>query len=357
MSESDTRRAAAETEKSREKRIARRIRRKLRRRNLIALGLSIGALAVALSRDSDSSRRSRGGGQPAEQMLDTAAIELDLDGPLVPQPTADSIPLVQTVSYTTDQPADKGVRTAAQTQMVHATGPLAVKLNLMLLEEARDYLESVSGYTALFRKEERVGDALKAQEMEMKLRHEPFSVYMKWTAGDTGRELLFVEGENDGKMIVHPGGWKARLLPAIKLDPHGSIAMRESRHPVTEVGLLKLVERLIERRRDELAHAGQLYAELTDRVDYEGQPCYRFTLAHPTPKTSEFYRRSVLYLDRELGVPLSLAAWTWPDEDSPGVDLEQETLVERYTYSDLVLNPRLADRDFDRKNGDYRFRR
>lgn len=356
MSDSDTRRAAPERELSREKRIARRIRKKLRRRNLLAIGLSIGALAVALSREN---RREA----PAvvASSVQQASIA-SLDGPLVPQPTADSVPLIRMASLTDERLLDgRSSQPIALSRLsrVHVTGPLALKLNLLLLEEARSYLEQIDGYTATFHREERVGGDLTSQVMELKLRHSPFSVYMNWLEGDRGRELLFVDGENDGKMIVHPGGWKARLIPSIKLDPNGTIAMRESRHPVTEIGLLKLVDRLLERRREELPLADRLTLVLTDQAELNGFPCYRFTLTHRSPETSEYYRKSVLHLDREHGLPVSLAAWTWPEDGQDGADadVDETTLVEQYTYADLVLNPQLADRDFDRKNGDYRFRR
>jgi hypothetical protein len=77
-------------------------------------------------------------------------------------------------------------------------------------------------------------DVQDLQTIQLKLRHKPYGVYMKWLeGGDVGRELLFAEGQYDDKMQVRLGGRKA-VLPVMKLDPNGSLAMKESRHPVLE---------------------------------------------------------------------------------------------------------------------------
>ncbi len=67
-------------------------------------------------------------------------------------------------------------------------------------------------YTCTFYKQERIGSELgDGQSIELKMRHKPFSVYMKWLSGDKGREVLYVDGVDDNRMTVHPGGWKARI--------------------------------------------------------------------------------------------------------------------------------------------------
>ena len=54
-------------------------------------------------------------------------------------------------------------------------------------------------YKRWYEREERIdGEMKEPQQMELKLRHAPFSVYMKWLNGDKGRELLYTANENDG---------------------------------------------------------------------------------------------------------------------------------------------------------------
>ncbi|MFM8218194.1 MAG: DUF1571 domain-containing protein, partial [Planctomycetaceae bacterium] len=128
-----------------------------------------------------------------------------------------------------------------------------------MLELGRQRMQKLPDYAATFTRQERLegGDLLDLQTMEMKLRHAPLSIYMKWIeGGEEGRELLFVEGQNDNRMLVKLGGGK-KLLPAVKVDPAGSLAMSEARHPVTSVGLLQLCDQmLVYRRRDLQTRSG-----------------------------------------------------------------------------------------------------
>ena len=111
----------------------------------------------------------------------------------------------------------------------------ALLLELLLLERGQLRFADIPTYTATFHKRERIDGELQDLEVtRIKVRHEPFSVYMKWIVGDKGQELLYVDGENDDKILVKLGGLKGRLLPAVKVDPYGSQAKSQSRHPITD---------------------------------------------------------------------------------------------------------------------------
>ena len=118
---------------------------------------------------------------------------------------------------------------------------VALKLHVALLDLGRHRIGAVPDYTATFLKQERVDGALQdVQTIQLKPRHKPFSVYMKWLeGGDEGRQVLFVQGENDDQLQVRLGGIRSRL-PVIHLEPASARAMQESRHPITEMGLLEL---------------------------------------------------------------------------------------------------------------------
>ena len=57
----------------------------------------------------------------------------------------------------------------------------------------------------------------------------PLAVFMQFLAPKSikDRRVLFIEGQNDGKVLVRKGG---NLMKHVKLtiDPHGSAARRES---------------------------------------------------------------------------------------------------------------------------------
>lgn len=238
---------------------------------------------------------------------------------------------------------------------------IALLMNLALLEQGRRRLLEIPDYTCTFFKQERIGSELSdGQEIELKMRHKPFSIYMKWLSGDKGRELLYVDGQQDNKMIVHPGGWKARLLPAIKVDPDGSLALREARHPVTMVGLVKLCEEIIGHRKQELEHRHPVRCQIVEHQVMNERPCYCFISLYIDRKTSEEYRKSIQYIDKEWLLPVCVKNYGWPEAKQTFTDqnaLDEATLIEHYAYSDLQVNQQLASEDFDRANKSYSFRR
>ncbi len=265
------------------------------------------------------------------------------------------------------------IRTAALSEAEAGTadtgkipdGPLrgreAWRLNVDLLEEAKARLHAVSGYTATFYRREVVAGAMGEPElMHMKLRHAPYSVYLKWIVGDKGRELLYVEGQNDGEMLVHPGGWKARLFPALKIDPDGAVARSESRHHITEIGLLHLTERLLIRRRNDRTKEGGVTHEKLEDCEVNERQCHCFVTTYHGPQYSDYYRKSIVFIDCETHMPISIQNYTWPEsgeEISDPAELDEATLIEHYSYSNLQLELQLADSEFDRTNSNYHFRR
>jgi hypothetical protein len=61
-----------------------------------------------------------------------------------------------------------------------------------------------------------------------------------------------------------------------------------------------------------------------------------------------------------LSVPVCLKAFTWPADGTASDDAQQlddATLVEYYAYTDIQLERRLSDADFDKANANYKFRR
>ena len=248
-----------------------------------------------------------------------------------------------------------GAATSSGSEQV--SGRIALLLNLLLLEKGRDRFAKVPGYTATFYKKERVGGSdLESQVVRLKMRHQPFSVYMKWLVGDKGRELLYVAGQNSGKIIVKVGGVKGRLLPALKLDPTGSLAMRESRYPVTMAGLLRLSETLIGYRRRELQQKSGTHCRMIDNQRFDGRPCYCFIVTYDSPAASKEYRKSITFLDKKRMLPVCVKNYGWPEGDATG-DLDKTTLIEHYAYTDIRVTQQLADSDFASSNRNYHFRR
>lgn len=238
---------------------------------------------------------------------------------------------------------------------------IAMLMNLALLEQGRRRLAESPDYTCTFYKQERIGTELTdGQIIELKLRQKPFSVYMKWLSGDKGREVLYVDGADDNRMTVHPGGWKGRLVPALKIDPEGSLALSEARHPVTMVGLVKLCDEIINRRKNEMEHRHPVRCRLIENEMVNDRPCYCFISSYLDRKSSGEYRKSIQYIDKEWLLPLSVKNYAWPENKQAVADdnaLDEATLIEHYAYSELQFKQQLAGKDFDRANEAYGFKR
>ncbi len=232
---------------------------------------------------------------------------------------------------------------------------------LDLLKSGRERFGRIPSYNAIFNKRERIGaEVSDLSTLEIKVRHQPFAVYLKVLEGHSlGREVLYVDGENDGSMLVRMGGLKGRLIPALKIDATGSIAMNESRYPITKAGILGLTESMIAHREMELAN--QVYAHARQEADgvVDGRPCAVYSFLFDNAERSPDYRKSIQYLDRQWNVPLQVENYGWPEpgQHLEGAALDEGTLIEYYKYSNIVADGHLTDDDFSPSNPEYRFRR
>ncbi|MBL8852227.1 MAG: DUF1571 domain-containing protein [Planctomycetaceae bacterium] len=237
------------------------------------------------------------------------------------------------------------------------TGRWAMLLSVTMLQRGCEKFQHVSDYTATMYKQERIGgELLDGSTMSMKLRHEPFSVYMKWLDGDKGRQLIYVDGQNDGNLLVQLGGVKGRLLGTLSIDPTGSQAMAESRYPITGAGLLRLAKKIVEYRQHDLERGTGVHCEMYDNQELNGRPCYMFVTTYDGPEYSETYRKAVCYIDKELSMPVCVRNYTWAVDADPAT-IDDQTLIEFYSYSDIKIEQSLVAEDFDRANASYRMRR
>lgn len=236
----------------------------------------------------------------------------------------------------------------------------ALLLQLMLVERGIKKLEKLADHTATFYKRERLDGRLgEPQVMQIKVRHKPFSVYMTWLTGDKGRELLYVDGKHDGRMLVKLGGVKGRLVPTLKLDPKGERAMAEARHPVTSAGLLNLAKSVLDYRRADLKKKAAIKCRLFEDQTINDRNSFCFVIEYPNAAASKVYRKSVVFVDKEWLVPVCVQNFGWPDGEAADdvAKLDKETLLEDYRFSNVQLDQKLANVHFDRYNEKYRLRR
>ena len=122
----------------------------------------------------------------------------------------------------------------------------ARKNPISLLRQGLRWLKdnNIQDYRGVFTIQEKVNGELKKQATcQFKFRENPFALDLRIIEG-AGRfdRLLCVEGE---KMAIHPTGLAGRLVSAVYLDPEDRRVRESSLRPVTESGLEKALERII----------------------------------------------------------------------------------------------------------------
>jgi hypothetical protein len=236
-------------------------------------------------------------------------------------------------------------------------GIAALKCDLRLLREGLRLLEQTADYTGTFRKQERVNGVLdEGSLITVKGRHQPFSLYLKWLEGDVGRELLYVEDQNDGEMLVRLGGLRGRFMPTLKLDPDGDLVRDKVRHHVSHLSILKLTRQVVEHREQDIEKLAGIRCEMQAANAGEWIEVSTF---YETPEAGGEYRKSMHCIDRETLLPVKVQTYGWPElgQKIPADKLDDETLLEHYEYSDLRFDHNFGDEDFHENNPQFRFRR
>lgn len=202
---------------------------------------------------------------------------------------------------------------------------------------------AIDNYTAIFHKRECINGNLKEEEAIFLKFKKPFKVYMKWIKEPyKGRETLYVEGWNENQMMVHEGGIAG--VVTVNLNPKGSIAMKNSRHPITDSGLGNLIN-LIGKNMRRGMRTGELEFKENGEETVYGRKTQKVELLFPKDKAKGYYcYRAIINLDAEMKLPLRVQIYDWDD-----------MLIENYGYENLKLNAGLTDTDFDPKNPAYKF--
>jgi len=211
------------------------------------------------------------------------------------------------------------------------------------LRQAEVLLDKTESYTAVFHKQERVKGWLKTEEIVYLKFKKPFKVYMKWVEDPgKGREILYIDGSNDNRILLRDPGFLGVVI--MNLRPQGHIAMKGSRHPITDVGLEYLVKMFGDNLRRGLRSGELEYRRGTDGTVYGRRTQSVEVIFSRDPRSGYYCYRSIISLDVEKRLPIRVQIFDWEDR-----------LIEDYGYEDLTLNAGLTEADFDRRNPKYKF--
>ena len=252
------------------------------------------------------------------------------------------------------EPAN-GSRQADQPQAGEHPLEPALQIAYTALDQIR---ANIKDYSATLVKRERVnGKLLDHEYMFLKVRHEPFSVYTYFLTPDKkkGQEAIYVKGWNNNQIAAHGVGIQ-KVIGRVNLEPTSSLAMEGQRYPITEIGLLRLVEQLIERGEQDKKYGEcevKFFKDTKIRTGREAKDVRNCTLieaTHPVPRKNFLFHVAKIYVDTEYGVPIRYEAYDWPSAAG-----KEPPLLEEYTYVNLKFNQGFTDRDFDPANPEYKY--
>jgi len=225
--------------------------------------------------------------------------------------------------------------------------------------------DRVRDYTCTMYRRERIGGKLRPVEsMDAKVRHEvavggcvtkPMSIYLRFRGPRLirGREVLYVCGQNDGKMIVAKGGQGVLASVTLNLDPSGPTAMSENRYPITEFGVRNLAMRLLEVGEEEMRddkHPDRWEVKIFSKATIGSRSCTCIQVRRTVRLETSRFHLVQIFMDNELEIPVRYVSYDWPPSEGGS-----PVLLEEYTFNDIRLNVGLTDLDFHPDNPRYRF--
>jgi hypothetical protein len=232
-----------------------------------------------------------------------------------------------------------------ETPSAEATTSSPMDQPLRLIHEAQQAYQSVNDYVCLLIKRDRTGSTLSPENvMEMKVRTQPFSVYLRWLQprSEAGQEVCYVAGRNDGKMRVHPKGVLGSAVGFVSLDVNDPRVRQTSRRNITEAGIGNMIDRFAKAWESERRLNLPTQVQVAE-YEYNRRRCVRVELVHPTNPDGRFhFYRDVLYFDKETHLPIRVEFYDWPHhQGDPG------QLVEIYSFANMRLNVGLGDDVFN----------
>jgi hypothetical protein len=199
--------------------------------------------------------------------------------------------------------------------------------------------QGIQGYRALLHKQERIDGRLEPpEEIEVWYRAHPRSVFMHWLQGVRRADsILYVEGENGSKILVHPSGLIGRIVREVPIAPDSPAAHEAGRYSIRDFGLREGLERTVRqwqaaRERGELQVA---YLGVETVPETGGRPCYVLRRTF-TRSDEDGVTEATVFIDHET--------WFQVGTVQRG---EGGTLIGEYLYRDIRLNPSFNPNQFE----------
>lgn len=206
----------------------------------------------------------------------------------------------------------------------------------------------IKDYSCRFIKRELVdGKLTEVNYIDMRVLHVPFSVHMKFVKPKAGQECLYVEGQNDNKLLARAHGWRGTVAGVLTLDPNGSLAMDGNRHPITKAGMRNLTKEIIHITENDMKY-GECEVKVYPDAKNGDRPTVMIEVIHPRERKEFKFHKAHIHIDRELKLPVRFEEYTWPEKEG-----DKPQLIGQYLYTDLKLNNGYKAADFSKSNPEF----
>jgi hypothetical protein len=244
----------------------------------------------------------------------------------------------------------QAIAASAQTESTEKEPPKEHKLApaIRIAEQTQKVAEELDDYTANFYKREIVNNRVIVHSMAMKFRRKPFSVYLRFHKPHEGREVIYVDGENQGHLLAHETGIKG-VVGTVSLHPKDPEALSESKHPITEIGMANMVKHLVEQWKFESKY-GECDVKYYPNAKLGDRAFKVIESSHPVPRRQFKFHKTRLYIDKETNLPIRIDHFGFPQQKGA-----EPPLLEQYYYSSVKTDIGLTDIDFDPNNPNYNF--
>jgi hypothetical protein len=251
-----------------------------------------------------------------------------------------------------------GNRSFAEEATAKATGQKPHVLSELLERATKRKIEirkTVRDYTCTIVKRERINRILQDHRfIRAKVRAAgtqngkklPLAVHMTFHAPVEmdGREVIYIEGQNDGEMVVKRGGKRFQNVTTT-VDPNSDLARGETLMHITHMGFDGMVAEIVAQLHKDIAadpDSSNTTVRFSRHAKINDRDCTSVVITHPKKVDGLLFHRAEFFIDNEYHLPVRVAAFDWPTSEGARPELLGE-----FTYTNVKINVGLTDADFD----------
>jgi hypothetical protein len=227
----------------------------------------------------------------------------------------------------------------------HPVQPLLDMTQQRLVEFNRD----VHTYQCVVHRKERVRGVLRTQQaVFLRVRQQPFAVYLKVLSPPSlaGREALYNPGVYGEQVIARNGGQRfAFVTTAVGVD--SDLIKAETNYRVHEWGVAQTLATVIRILQQEKQYP-DVQVEHFKGAKVDGRGAFGARITHPTQRQGMQFCQALVLIDDEIRLPVYYQAIGWPQND-------RSQLLEEFSFTKWQFNVSLSAQHFSHKYGGYGF--